>query len=69
VLIWSSAAASLANTRDESGIPQFREIEADLGPVSGLKVRLAVQFDSVSSFVSPYEGVYIDDIRVTGQCP
>lgn len=46
----------------------FRPVSVDLSAFAGRTVSLVLEFDSRSAFATDYEGVWIDDLKVTGQC-
>jgi len=67
--VMTSQAAVPVWTRQESVV--MREwffVQVDLSPFAGQPVSLEFSFDSWDEFENSGEGVYIDDIEVTGEC-
>jgi hypothetical protein len=46
----------------------FQQVSIDLSAFERRVVTLVFEFDSRSSFATDYEGVWIDDLKVSGQC-
>lgn len=46
----------------------FRPVSIDLAAFEGRSVSLILEFDSRSAFATEYEGVWVDDLRISGQC-
>jgi len=47
----------------------WKQVTVPLAAFQGGPARLIFQFDSVDAFPSSYEGTYIDDLHLEGQCP
>lgn len=64
-LLWSTAQEiEFSNT---NGV--YVPVEIPLSGYAGKKVRFVLEFDTHNGFANAYEGVYIDDFAVVGQCP
>jgi len=62
-VLWSTALfTDYANTNDA-----FVPVSIAL-PEASKKVKVVLQFDSISGFANKYEGVYVDALRVKGTC-
>lgn len=59
--VWSSMDHPVAD-----GV--FSLVSVDLSAFEGRTVSLVLEFDSRSAFATDYEGVWIDDLKVAGQC-
>lgn len=62
--VWSTAAFPMFS--DTGG--DFLTVRVSLGAFADHKVRIRFVFDTITGFANAYEGVYIDDIEVTGRC-
>ena len=71
VIVADGGAEAVAWTSLDHPIPDdgaFHPVSVDLSAFEGRVVSLVLEFDSRSAFATDHEGVWVDDLKVSGQC-
>jgi len=61
---WSTSGQSIGTTNGA-----WLPYTVSLAAYQGEQVQVAFEFDSVDHYPTPHEGVYIDDVTISGICP